>query len=73
MRVGAAGAVLMVTAALSLGAMSSANATVGAGPEPEQAVGFTPPIGTNHGSVLARDLAKRPNGFEMDIGWITLR
>ncbi len=69
MRVLTAGAVLMATAALSVGATASAEAGVTTGSQPQPAATFTPPIGTNHGSVLAGDVAKGPNGYEMDLGW----
>ena len=69
MRLLVAGAVLMATGALSLGATPSAKATEQRGGQPERPATFTPPIGTNHGSVVANPMAKTPNGIEMDIIW----
>ncbi len=65
MRVLTVGAVLMATAAFGAGATPSAEAASGV--QPERAAGFTPPIGTDKGSLRG---AERPAGFEMDLEWI---
>ena len=67
MRLLTTGALLMATATLGLGAAPSAEAATAS--SPERAAGFTPPIGTDKGSVRAGDRAERPNGYEMDLGW----
>jgi len=66
-------AVLVATAALTASA-SPAQAGQWTAGTPDHVVGFTPPIGSEHGSVLARPLIMNragsgPMTYEMDIIW----
>jgi len=64
------GAVVMGTLTLSTGLAGAAHAAPADVPESTPVVAFTPPIGTEHGSVLAQSPVQRaPTGFELDLIW----